>query len=704
MFNRKRAPLEQVDSAAVKGEEGAGKVVAASVLQANVVSEDLHQSFKEMALENGDLIQSTKEEALADCADSGGDVEIPIDEEPSVQQLVHDDPKAACDILEKRAKKKLKTFAVKAALVKDLLGTSNCYAFGHNEQEPEDLEEIWRAFLQKKHRVPDKEAAAHLRGSTVDVDVYVVDIPDAAGYDRGGIVNPLLQAKACNLLGIHIFSFATVKAVVTFKWMCWARRYLLLEMAWYSIWLISFQIYAFHFVELDRALHINSMRGTHLANSSRIFASIPLVVMVPFIYMELCMVCDYGVRAWFGIWNCIDLIAYCNQIYLSMWAVAWLYDIGRKSYRGACGLQIVVLWVKVHYFARVLQPTGNPFVETIRESINFVKWFLILLLLLLWGFASGFYVLFGNDPMLQYHDIGRAMFETWNIASGHINQDVLYNTKNRAVGDFMVFLCFFSTSLILLKILVGLLSYSSLTLAKNSNALFTHGRAEVIDELELNIPRWIRRRHPEWYPRYVHFLKVDEDSSQYILPFLDKDKEKDKKKDKDKDKDKDGKDEEKDKDKDKDGKDEEKGKDKDQDKDGKDEEKGKDKEQDKDGKDEEKGKDKDKRKNGKDEEKGGDSGDAGASNAGKGKDGDKDRSEDQKCSGAVVEAASGETERPGSEDKRCGEESHHVTESQGSQGAPQNSQLQEEVAALRAEVRHLTRLLEQHLGAASAQR
>lgn len=49
---------------------------------------------------------------------------------------------------------------------------------------------------------------------------------------------------------------------------------------------------------------------------------------------------------------------------------------------------------------RVVQPMGNPFVETIRESFVYVRWFLLLLLLLLWGFAVAFYVLFANDPML----------------------------------------------------------------------------------------------------------------------------------------------------------------------------------------------------------------------------------------------------------------------------------------------------------------
>jgi hypothetical protein len=38
-------------------------------------------------------------------------------------------------------------------LVRDLLGTSDCYAIGRDEQEPDNLEEIWRDFLCKKGRI-----------------------------------------------------------------------------------------------------------------------------------------------------------------------------------------------------------------------------------------------------------------------------------------------------------------------------------------------------------------------------------------------------------------------------------------------------------------------------------------------------------------------------------------------------------------------
>ena len=44
--------------------------------------------------------------------------------------------------------------------------------------------------------------------------------------------------------------------------------------------------------------------------------------------------------------------------------------------------------------------------------------------------------------------------------------------------------------------------------AENGDLRFMSGRAQVIDELETTIPVWLRRRNPQWYPKFVHILTV----------------------------------------------------------------------------------------------------------------------------------------------------------------------------------------------------
>ena len=50
---------------------------------------------------------------------------------------------------------------------------------------------------------------------------------------------------------------------------------------------------------------------------------------------------------------------------------------------------------------RVFQPTKNAFVDTLRSVVADVKWFLLFLVLTMWGFAGAFYILFREDQQ-QY--------------------------------------------------------------------------------------------------------------------------------------------------------------------------------------------------------------------------------------------------------------------------------------------------------------
>ena len=44
--------------------------------------------------------------------------------------------------------------------------------------------------------------------------------------------------------------------------------------------------------------------------------------------------------------------------------------------------------LQIQYFSRAFQPLKNSFVETLRAVVLSVRWFLVLLLLTLWGFAG----------------------------------------------------------------------------------------------------------------------------------------------------------------------------------------------------------------------------------------------------------------------------------------------------------------------------
>jgi hypothetical protein len=60
----------------------------------------------------------------------------------------------------------------------------------------------------------------------------------------------------------------------------------------------------------------------------------------------------------------------------------------------AVAVQCILLWVRLLYFSRAFRSTRFDLVESLQAVLVHVRWYLLVMLLLMWGFACGFYVLF----------------------------------------------------------------------------------------------------------------------------------------------------------------------------------------------------------------------------------------------------------------------------------------------------------------------
>ena len=63
----------------------------------------------------------------------------------------------------------------------------------------------------------------------------------------------LRQAHACSAT---VFALPAVQAVINFKWTCWARRFLMYELACYCLWLGAFTAFTLLFQSEDWSLSL----------------------------------------------------------------------------------------------------------------------------------------------------------------------------------------------------------------------------------------------------------------------------------------------------------------------------------------------------------------------------------------------------------------------------------------------------------------
>jgi hypothetical protein len=70
-------------------------------------------------------------------------------------------------------------------------------------------------------------------------------------------------------------------------------------------------------------------------------------------------------------------------------------------YRPPCTAQHVVLWAKLHWYARVLSPQRSSFVDSLRLVIGDVRWFLGFMAFTMTSFGFAFYCLYAEASLVM---------------------------------------------------------------------------------------------------------------------------------------------------------------------------------------------------------------------------------------------------------------------------------------------------------------
>jgi len=184
--------------------------------------------------------------------------------------------------------------------------------------------------------------------------VYCVSIRCAANVLGEGILRPLLTKEKTGDSGDEVWDFPSVRAVIEFKWMHWARRFLIYEFTLYLGWLLSFVGYMAMYIEknLNHNFMDDDMVGKDIA--CIVFAYMldiaSLLFMLPFLVIEYNSVMFYKWQ-WIGMWNLFDASAYILQVLISFLHFTRL-KFGTRFYVTLLATHCTILFVKVQYFAR----------------------------------------------------------------------------------------------------------------------------------------------------------------------------------------------------------------------------------------------------------------------------------------------------------------------------------------------------------------
>lgn len=112
---------------------------------------------------------------------------------------------------------------------------------GREEMHLTDWKKIWMDQLMGNKRYEMTYE------NPVRVEAFVVTIRNAAGVRQGGLLHPLIKRWEADACPIEVWGLATVRALVSYKWNHWARKYVAIQFVVYLCWLCSSMVLALTF-------------------------------------------------------------------------------------------------------------------------------------------------------------------------------------------------------------------------------------------------------------------------------------------------------------------------------------------------------------------------------------------------------------------------------------------------------------------------
>mmetsp|Transcript_7673 Transcript_7673/g.13270 ORF Transcript_7673/g.13270 Transcript_7673/m.13270 type:complete len:516 (+) Transcript_7673:114-1661(+) len=340
----------------------------------------------------------------------------------------------------------------------------------------------------------------------VNLEALVVPIRDAAADGSQGLLQPLLKGVTARTCPTSVFSLPAVKAVVDFKWNTWAYRCLLYELGLFVVWLSFYIAFTLLFEEETATEPLPVIASTTRGMATLACSAAALLSMLPFMWMEACTLSAYHLKGWVNFWNLLDIASYLLQgvITFAHWDRR---GVAQTWFPVILSVQHVVLFTKLHFFARVLSPEGgNLVLDGLRILTEDLRWFLAFLGLTILGFAFAFYSLFRQDREdgSDFSNFWHAVASMVSYITAMFDMNIFYNARNPVASILLFFAFEFVVYILLLNIMIAIMASSFSKIGKDDTVRLTLHKAQIIDELATTLPKWLKRR--EWTPPFIHCL------------------------------------------------------------------------------------------------------------------------------------------------------------------------------------------------------
>lgn len=454
------------------------------------------------------LLSDLESQELWGSAPSLDEVERDVSESCDVSRLLSEHQASVLRYIQAKGCSKLGQFEEQDCVVFQAFEETQLLTFGSDRRRI-DWEREWRRQLRRVGGGKPQKGGGW--ANKIEVEAYVVTIRDAAAPEHRGLLQPLLKRYQARRCSSAVFALPAAQAVIQFKWACFARRLLMVELCWFLLWLVSFNAFVIAFQDEDLSLSLRQLLASPRGRATVAAELLALVGMAPFLLLELGTLPAYGV-GWVDLWNALDASTYFIQIAITVMHLGrwWTKSQLLTSLLAA---QCILLVFRLQWFTQAFQSIRFAFLPIIKEVWDSLRVFFLFMLLIMWGFACAFYIALRRDEdgPEEYRSIVTSLLAMFEHQFGDVEMKAMWQSKSPKSATLLAVAYTLVQGTVVINLILGIVINSLDKIMEQQDYKMLLQRARVIDEIESTMPRWMQRRRPEWFPRYVHMLRINPD-------------------------------------------------------------------------------------------------------------------------------------------------------------------------------------------------
>ncbi len=324
------------------------------------------------------------------------------------------------------------------------------------------------------------------------------------------LLHMVVEEELVDVLGTDV-----MRTVVEWKWRSFGRRYFMRQVLRYVVFLLLFTVVMI--VGSVEAPHCSSPRrasdwtGREWVGSWPIYGLLALSSLLMLAF-ESRKAANMGVARYLSdFWNVFEVLTHMLVVVLAL--VRTQCDVHVRHQNSLASVTAVLLWFNLLEYLRGFSSFGL-LVRIIFAVLRQIYSFLVLMSILLFGFAVGFFCLFRGvsetaPEVAQRYEWWEALLTTYLMFFYEYNMRDFAVASNRTLGVLMQSAFLFLAIIVMLNLLIAVMwgVYEAVQANVMNESIME--RARILVEIEQFLPMRQQTFRPN-FPLHVHVLRAQD--------------------------------------------------------------------------------------------------------------------------------------------------------------------------------------------------